>query len=63
MCVLSLCSLLASGSDDVQVILWDPFLHRSKTIIRTGHQGNIFSVKVTLHNVQVFSLHCITLKY
>ncbi|XP_025099110.1 WD and tetratricopeptide repeats protein 1-like [Pomacea canaliculata] len=38
-------SLLASGSDDVQVILWDPFLHRSKTIIRTGHQGNIFSVK------------------
>lgn len=38
-------SLLASGSDDVQVIIWDPFLHRSVTIIRTGHHGNIFSVK------------------
>lgn len=38
-------SLLASGSDDVQVIVWDPFLHRPLSIIRTGHQGNIFSVK------------------
>lgn len=38
-------SLLASGSDDVQVIIWDPFLHRSVAVVRTGHQGNIFSVK------------------
>ncbi|XP_046570882.1 WD and tetratricopeptide repeats protein 1-like isoform X1 [Haliotis rubra] len=36
---------LASGSDDVQVIIWDPFHHRSQTTVRTGHQGNIFSVK------------------
>lgn len=38
-------SLLASGSDDVHIIIWDPFLHRSLVILRTGHQGNIFSVK------------------
>ncbi len=38
--------LVASGSDDVQVIIWDPFLHKSVTTVRTGHQGNIFSVKV-----------------
>ncbi|XP_064601021.1 WD and tetratricopeptide repeats protein 1-like [Liolophura sinensis] len=38
-------TLLASGSDDVQVIIWDPLRHKSLTTIRTGHQGNIFSVK------------------
>lgn len=41
-----LCSLLASGSDDVQVIIWDPFRTKQLTTIRTGHNGNIFSVKV-----------------
>ena len=40
-------SLLASGSDDVQVLLWDPFRKRKVTNIRTGHQGNIFSIKVS----------------
>jgi len=39
-------SLLASGSDDVQVIVWDPFRAKQLTTIRTGHNGNIFSVKV-----------------
>jgi len=38
--------LLASGSDDVQVIVWDPFRKKQLTTIRTGHNGNIFSVKV-----------------
>lgn len=38
-------TLLASGSDDVQIIIWDPLRHRKVTSIRTGHQGNIFSVK------------------
>lgn len=38
-------SLLASGSDDVQIIIWDPFRKRKLTSIQTGHQGNIFSVK------------------
>lgn len=38
-------SLLASGSDDVQVILWDPFRKKNMATIRTGHQGNIFTVK------------------
>lgn len=38
-------TLLASGSDDVQVILWDPFRKKKVTNIRTGHQGNIFSIK------------------
>lgn len=38
-------TLLASGSDDLNIILWDPFRHRTKATINTGHQGNIFSVK------------------
>uniref|UniRef100_T1IVI1 WD and tetratricopeptide repeats protein 1 n=1 Tax=Strigamia maritima TaxID=126957 RepID=T1IVI1_STRMM len=37
--------LLASGSDDVQIILWDPFRHRKLSTIQTGHHGNIFSIK------------------
>jgi len=47
-CMYLLCSLLASGSDDVQVIIWDPFRKKQLTTIRTGHNGNIFSVKVCL---------------
>lgn len=38
-------SVLASGSDDVSIILWDPFKHKLLTKYKTGHQGNIFSVK------------------
>ncbi|KAL4233448.1 WD and tetratricopeptide repeat-containing protein [Mactra antiquata] len=38
-------SLLASGSDDVQIIIWDPFREKKLTSIQTGHYGNIFSVK------------------
>ncbi|GLG95424.1 Protein will die slowly, partial [Gryllus bimaculatus] len=37
--------ILASASDDVQVILWDPFLHKEMHTVQTGHHGNIFSVK------------------
>jgi len=48
MSVVCLLSLLASGSDDVQVIIWDPFRKKQLTTIRTGHNGNIFSVKVCL---------------
>ncbi|XP_005097163.1 WD and tetratricopeptide repeats protein 1 [Aplysia californica] len=43
-------SMLASGSDDRHVILWDPFKHKTITSIRTGHQGNIFSVKFLPHS-------------
>ena len=39
-------TILASGSDDVQVILWDPFKAQKLTALKTGHTGNIFSVKV-----------------
>ena len=39
-------SILASGSDDIHIMLWDPFLKRKLADIDTGHQGNIFSVKV-----------------
>ena len=39
-------SILASGSDDFHVMLWDPFRRKKMTDIDTGHQGNIFSVKV-----------------
>lgn len=38
-------SILASGSDDLHIILWNPFLKRKIASIDTGHQGNIFSVK------------------
>ena len=38
-------SLLASGSDDLTVILWDALKGRKLVKIRTGHTGNIFSVK------------------
>lgn len=37
--------ILASASDDVQVIFWDPFRHKKLHTIQTGHRGNVFSVK------------------
>ena len=36
---------LASGSDDVRVIIWDPFNGKKVQSLTTGHTGNIFSVK------------------
>nr|CAB3267741.1 WD and tetratricopeptide repeats protein 1-like [Phallusia mammillata] len=41
--------LLASGSDDTNIILWDPFSHKALNTIQTGHHGNIFSVKFMPH--------------
>ncbi|XP_017468152.1 PREDICTED: WD and tetratricopeptide repeats protein 1 [Rhagoletis zephyria] len=38
-------SILASGSDDFCVMLWDPFRKRCIRSIPTKHCGNIFSVK------------------
>lgn len=38
-------SLLASGSDDRNVIIWDPFKISKKQVIKTNHDGNVFSVK------------------
>ena len=39
-------NLLASGSDDCKVMLWQPFSKaKSATEIGTDHEGNIFSVK------------------
>ncbi|GFN97618.1 WD and tetratricopeptide repeats protein 1 [Plakobranchus ocellatus] len=43
-------SLLASGSDDLHVMLWNPLKHKTISRIRTGHQGNIFSVKFLPHS-------------
>ncbi|XP_039288976.1 WD and tetratricopeptide repeats protein 1-like isoform X2 [Nilaparvata lugens] len=37
--------ILASASDDFQVILWNPFTYKKLQTIETGHHGNIFSVK------------------
>ncbi|XP_034478736.1 WD and tetratricopeptide repeats protein 1 [Drosophila innubila] len=37
--------LLASGSDDYKVMIWDPFRKRRLQTIHTKHLGNIFSVK------------------
>ena len=39
-------SLLASGSDDVSVIIWNPYRRKAVATMQTGHTGNIFSVKV-----------------
>lgn len=37
--------ILASGSDDTNVIIWDPFKHKQLQVVPTNHIGNIFSVK------------------
>ena len=37
--------LLASGSDDCNIIIWDIFKQRKKCLVQTGHRKNIFSVK------------------
>lgn len=37
--------ILASGSDDFQLCLWDPFRKKRLQCIDTKHFGNIFSVK------------------
>lgn len=37
--------LLASGSDDNRVIIWNALEHRMVLDLLTPHQGNIFSVK------------------
>ncbi|KAL5285981.1 WDTC1 family protein [Megaselia abdita] len=37
--------ILISGSDDFQVILWDPFKGKRRDSIKTPHTGNIFSTK------------------
>ncbi|EDW00746.1 WD and tetratricopeptide repeats protein 1 [Drosophila grimshawi] len=37
--------LLASGSDDYKVMIWDPFRKQRVHTINTKHLGNIFSVK------------------
>ncbi|XP_075975087.1 WD and tetratricopeptide repeats 1 [Anticarsia gemmatalis] len=38
-------SILASASDDLHVILWDPYRYKELMNVNTGHTGNIFSVK------------------
>ncbi|XP_047487482.1 WD and tetratricopeptide repeats protein 1-like isoform X2 [Penaeus chinensis] len=38
-------SLLLSGSDDYDVILWDVYSQKRIKTLPTGHRGNIFSVK------------------
>ena len=43
-----LSSLLASGSDDLDLRIWSPLEGRSVACMPTGHAGNIFSVKVCL---------------
>ncbi|XP_071533166.1 WD and tetratricopeptide repeats protein 1-like isoform X2 [Panulirus ornatus] len=38
-------SLLLSGSDDYDVVLWDVYRQKRIKTLPTGHRGNIFSVK------------------
>ncbi|XP_069358026.1 WD and tetratricopeptide repeats protein 1 isoform X1 [Maniola hyperantus] len=44
-------SVLASASDDLHVILWDPYRYKQLHNISTGHTGNIFSVKFLSEDV------------
>ena len=44
----SSCSLLASGSDDLDLRIWSPLDGKSVACMSTGHTGNIFSVKVMM---------------
>lgn len=37
--------IIASGSDDTHVRIWDPFVNKCLNVVRTKHIGNIFSVK------------------
>lgn len=37
--------ILASASDDKDIILWDAFRYEKKLVLHSGHRGNIFSVK------------------
>lgn len=53
-----LSSLLASGSDDQHVIIWDPFRHTKLITMHTGHAANIFSVKVKSMS-RFFSLYLV----
>ena len=38
--------MLASGSDDLKIKLWNPFRNKLLNSIDTKHRGNIFSVKL-----------------
>lgn len=46
---------LASGSDDTNVIYWDPFFHKKLEVIPTPHIGNIFSVKFLGNNNSIIA--------
>lgn len=52
-------SILASGSDDQHVMVWDPLRHRKLMSMHTGHAANIFSVKVkSIVNVIISMSSC-----
>ncbi len=45
-CGLLLYSLLASGSDDLEIKIWNIYEKRLVASMNSGHTGNIFSTKV-----------------
>lgn len=49
--------ILASTSDDKDIILWDPFRYEKKLVLHTGHHGNIFSVKVSQSLIAINLIH------
>lgn len=51
-------TVLASGSDDQNVVIWDPFKAIKKKVIETSHNGSIFSVKFQPHSSENLVATC-----
>jgi hypothetical protein len=39
-------TLLASASDDLQIVLWDWALHQAAVVYESGHHSNVFQVNI-----------------
>ena len=49
-------SLLVSGSDDFNIIVWEAVKYKLGCTINSGHFGNIFSVKVSPDSIKRLNL-------
>jgi WD and tetratricopeptide repeat-containing protein 1 len=51
-------SLLASGSDDQRIVIWNAFGYRQLASFHTGHRNNIFSVQFVPYTNDDLLLTC-----